>query len=338
MQVNIMRSPESEAGGGQEGAQQAPKRFFEGNAPEAPVDTLDDNGVDISEDGKNAAEGKETANTWTPDPVWDSIRELAPEIVPDDINESNEAELLKTILTKKEKQEYDFNNVKDPFLKEYLENSQNDDFNFHEFITKKANSMDIKRLPKKDAVIEGYKMIYGKSDDNPNGLTEEQIKKAVEDFDDIRLHKEYQEITDKVTTHQNEMTELQKVKYIQDTNKYIDNFLETRGKIPNIAGVEVSKADLEKHNKYFSELTKFDEKGQRPLLELFSDDNLLYELVYLAGENNLKSLINKAKSSVKKTLEEKLSLRKGSKGTSARPSSKGPNWGSFVNKGGDTII
>ena len=182
-------------------------------------------------EGGDGAGGAGGGDTFTPSTHWDYYKSKLPEDqrenfkLPENLSKENELELLDSHF----KQLYTPNtdglievDKLHPFAKEVLELAKTNEFNPDEFIKSKSGALSLLNASDDDLIkMEFVEKVGIKSEKNPNGLTEDEIKTGIESMN----------ILDK-RAKANEIRERKRVEFQRS----------------NVNDPEVVKANIQKHN------------------------------------------------------------------------------------------
>ena len=175
-----------------------------------------------------------------------------------------------------------------------------------------------------DALYNYYKDQHGKTDDNPDGLEEAELKDYISKMDPVKRKIEGLEIKKALINAQNErmeqknnelagQREIQRKEQINavkiDMEKKANETIAQVGNITDIFGIPVSKGELDAFNNEFKQLILPDEKGISPATKLLYNDKVLYKLLYIANKSGaVKDLIQEAKNQDIRELKNSLQI------------------------------
>ena len=177
------------------------------------------------------AGGDSGGDTFTPSTHWDFYKSKLPEDqrtnfkLPENLTKENELELLdghfKQLYTPNTDGLIEVDKLH-PFVKEVIELAKTNEFNPDEFIKSKSGALSLLSASDDDLIkMEFVEKVGIKSDKNPNGLTEDEIKTGIESMN----------ILDK-RAKANEIRERKRVEFQRS----------------NASDPEVIKANIQKHN------------------------------------------------------------------------------------------
>jgi hypothetical protein len=173
-----------------------------------------------------------------------------------------------------------------------------------------------------EKLTEYYAKKYGlKSDDNPNGITEDDIKEHIDNLKGIekkkevieaeRFLKELQENRAKELLQKQEEEYNKQMKQLEEQRrKETDELFNNLEDDVDVFGIKVSKADMQDFRKDFEVLVTPDEKtGDAPILEMLRSNDILLKVAYLLKNQDIaKKALTQVKTQTKKEIEEKLDM------------------------------
>lgn len=199
-----------------------------------------------------------------------------------------------------------------------------------EYVSQVQDGAAYLQLPNREFMEQYYKNNHLKTEDNPIGLTEEEISEELDAMEErggfaltaielkkkeaARIEKENAAKEEKLKKmgkgeEQAPISYEEKVKII---NKAIDTLYEDY--VPNVTdinGLKVSKADMDNFRNTFQELVTPDKETGKPAVnDLIVDDKALFNLLYLAtdGGKRIRSILNDTKTETKSRLINRLGL------------------------------
>lgn len=209
------------------------------------------------------------------------------------------------------------------FIREAIRAHKEGKFNQDDFINRYQGIGDIDKAPSETVIREFYTKKHGlKSDENPNGVTQEEIdayigmlkEKNILDFTarDFRP-----QLKNMVETEKQQQYDQQFDQVINLQKENLNNLFAITEKYDNIYGVKVSKPELEAFNKEVEDFL-LPKKGEQVVpmyvtekfAKLLSNDETLYQMLFAATrEAQIKDNQTRAKESTKRAIEDKLGLR-----------------------------
>lgn len=298
----------------------------------------------LAGEGNGGQENIIAPGEFIPNALWEDLSKVEGFKMPDGLTKDNEVELLKKALvdnklaepeqvktpaelaaieTEKEKDKYKGLDPEAIAFMKYKE--ANPTGTMSDFIRQRNIISDMISLSDKDFMKAHLESQYGlfDKDKNPDGLTQEEIDDAVSALETNKqlpleakkLKAAYRKM-DKEQAVDNtpapEVIEKQKVDEAvtaikTDLNKL---FVDT-GKINEISGIKVSKADLAEINTAFEKAVLPNEQGKVPIIEMLQSDRLLWNFFATAymGDEKIKGALVDAKESTKDKLLSKLGLK-----------------------------
>lgn len=209
-----------------------------------------------------------------------------------------------------------------PFIRDAIKSHKEGKFNQEEFIQKYQGLGDIDTAPSENIIREYYSRKYGiKSEENPNGVTEEEIDTYIKSQKEQKLldftAREFRpQLKNLMEQEREEIYNRDYQTFAETQEKNLNDLFAKTANYDNIYGVKVSKSDLQEFNQ---ELKGFllPEKGEQlqpiyvteKLSELLSNDETLYQMLYAATKSpKIKEALSGAKESTKRNIESKLGL------------------------------
>ena len=238
--------------------------------------------------------------------------------MPEDINEENEVDVFLDFYSKII--EPDLGDIPQE-AKEIINLHKEGKYNPDDYFKNKSSTSDITKLPDEDFLFQTYKLKNGKSDDNPTGWTDEDIRDFLSKKSKIELHELAENGKRQIEDYRSKEKEKQQQFFQQKREKefeFIQNQkIETAKKVVNqhkntrnfFGIIELSPQEKAQYDKDFVEMLKMDKKtGMHKIGELLNDDSVLYEIgaVLWKGRDGLKGYISNLKETIKKETEDKL--------------------------------
>jgi hypothetical protein len=215
-------------------------------------------------------------------------------------------------------------------LQELILASQNEGFDYQKYNERKSKQKEIQELPAKDFLSLYYKSMYGKTEQNPNGLTDEEIQEEISTYSPMQIKiqhnnllSEYNKTVEQERAKVKE--QLQSTKTIitkeeqENLTKNINETIERNKDKKEIAGVPLSEADVKVLPEFFKSIVSVNsETGTTPLDDMLQDDDFLYEVagvIYKMKQGGFKKEISDMKESIKQNIFDKLGLTPEGTGT-----------------------
>lgn len=221
----------------------------------------------------------------------------------------------------------------DDFVQEYREAKKTPDFDRTKFIQQRATSPDT--LDDDSFLFAAYKAQYGKTDKNPSGWDDNQIKSEVGKMSLIAKKQERTNIESVIKTNiakKNEVIATQRETEFNASvekanifnNTLVSSYLKSINGKNTIEGMEFGEADINDYYKSVPEMMKVniitEKDGSKravtmaqQILEkvLATDEGALSLLpyLYMIDKNKIKGYSSFLKESVKKELEKKLGIK-----------------------------
>lgn len=261
------------------------------------------------------------AQAFVPSPHWDLYREKLPEAertnfkVPEGLTKETEmAELDKhfsQIYGKAAAPTFD--NLH-PLAREVQELAKDPNFKPDEFIKSKSQMFNIDSIPNDDLIKSFYLREYGKTDQRPNGLTEEAITNSLANMTDLQKTVEASKIREAEKERAAKMYEYKpvninedpaaKTAYLGEVDKYINGIFKPESErgdkareVRSFAGVDLGETEFQSMKEDMRKLLVPNEKGNIPLMEMLSDDAMLFKFAMFSRmEGKLKDKLVQARN------------------------------------------
>jgi hypothetical protein len=211
--------------------------------------------------------------------------------------------------------------IENHFVKSYLEASSNQGFDHDEFIASQAEVVSMKNKSDFDFMFEVMKKENGKSDNNPEGFTEDEIKEYLESQGRVALNRERKalesQLTEKRNLEQSQLMQQKKEALKQElkllelkeapildqlSKKYVENRV--------INGIEFGESDMKNAAEEFKLLNKYSEDGTKPIVDMiFTPDNLFKAFMFLRRDGALiREILSTLKSDQAKIILERTGI------------------------------
>ena len=260
-------------------------------------------------------------DTFTPSPIWDYYKSKLPETeresfkVPDGITKDNEAEFLDKHLEKIYSKTPTVDTLH-PLAKEIQElSSKVENFDAIEFIKAKAGTLDYGKKDDDTIVTEIYSRQVLKTEQNPNGLTAEEIADNVSKMNAmdkrIMANKYREQIESEIKTKYQpgqQKTIYNDADTMNVYKKQVEDYVnkifvpeaqrgEKAAEIRTIAGVDIGESNFQSFKEDFQKMLLPNEKGVIEMAVKQQDDNYLFEFaMYQRFKDVIKDAIVKAKN------------------------------------------
>ena len=210
-----------------------------------------------------------------------------------------------------------------PEVQELIFASQQEGFDYQKYNERKNKQQEILNLPPKDFLKLYYQSMYGKTEENPNGLTDDEIDEEINSYTPMQLKvqhanllKEYYSNVEAQKAGVNEQVKTAKQNISKEKENElaanINSVIERNKDREEIAGVAFSEADRKALPEFFKSVVSVDPKTNITLLDqMLKDDDFLYEVVgviYKMQQGGFKKEINDMKESLKQSIFDKLGL------------------------------
>ncbi len=236
--------------------------------------------------------------------------------MPEDINEENEYDLLMDFMAKN--LEPDIEGLPDE-AKEIIALHKEGKYNAEQYFSQKSlDYQDVTKLPDKDLLFNLYKARDGKSEQNPNGFTDDEIEDYLGKKSRIELKDMAQSARQQILKTREEKTIQREAEQKQKYEQNFEKLQESRKKRAeevvnrfkdrnNIFGVDFSPDEKREFDKQFFDMISINkETGMTKIAEMLQDDNLLYSVAAILHKGDLSGYITDVKEGVKKSFEERL--------------------------------
>jgi hypothetical protein len=267
--------------------------------------------------------GNGGSNDYTPSPYWDYIKNKLPDEqketfkLPEDISAENEQkyldEHLKSIYGSQEDPLKDVH----PLAREIIEKSKEENFNAEEFVKSKVSTVSLQNATDDDLVKIKYVREIGlKSDENPNGLSEEDMLKGIQEMNPLEKRKianeeraNVQKSVQQSFDYKPDPVAMQK--RVEDYNKGVDQFAEQffakeSETLPEdqrkailsrrtIAGVDLGDAEFTTAKEEFRKSFKVGSDGTTEIQKLLlnNDENLAKAYLFLKYEDKIQQALTR---------------------------------------------
>ena len=287
----------------------------------------------------DGGQGGDGGQAFTPSPYWDLYKTKLPEEqranfkLPENISAENEQQLLddhfKTIYGTQMNPDDILKDIP-PLAKEIIEAAKDPQFNPNEFINKKATIVSAANMSGDDLVYRRYVNKIGiKNEQNPNGLSEEEIraeiakmnpldKKVIENEERAAIQ---QEIEKQIGKGNNDPAAMQKA--IETHNSQISTFADTYfsdkranpEKARTIAGVELSEAEFQAaRTEFINDFSVKDGKAKIAELLLNNDEAMAKAYLFLKYEDKISQALTRKFNDGKNFVFDKLGFNPTDKG------------------------
>ena len=285
----------------------------------------------------NAGGGEGGGEEFTPSPYWDYFKSKLPEdqresfAIPEEVNAENEQEFL----DKKFKEIYapEEDPLKDihPLAREIIDKSKEENFSAEEFIKSKAGTTSLSQASDDDLLKAKYINEIGiKSDENPNGMNEEEILKGIDEMNSLEKKKlaneervKLQKQVEQSFNYKPDPAAMQKqvTDYNKGVSDWADNYFskgtensteeEKKAIISRrtIAGVDLGEAKFQEFKESFAKDFQIGEDGKASIQEMLlnNDEALAKAYLFLKNEDVIRqALTRKFNDGVDFTMEKLL--------------------------------
>ena len=218
----------------------------------------------------------------------------------------------------------------DAFVRNYLVASSKEGFDRKQWLQSLTQQQSIMDLPADRFMFEVYRQEMGKSEQNPDGLTDEELQSYISKKDPVELKIEstkrkaaYRQYEEQREAHEQKVQEERFVQsYSQaekENSEYIDNYLEKTKGFNNIDGIELGEADMQQFRKdlpdfFKRKIVEIDgrkvaySEAEQLLSEITTNPEksvALLPLLWMIKNNKLKGYSSMLKEQVKRNIESK---------------------------------
>lgn len=266
----------------------------------------------------------ENKPTFIYDPVWEQIRDEYEQQhgtgtfkKPDGITPETEKKALLDFLTKAIEPSFDDYPLE---IKEQIELHKKGAYSPEQYFKQRLPENDYTKLSDEEFLIALFHQDLGKSENNPDGLSIEEIKEDISRMSKIQKKElaraRREEILNKREQYQiaeaNRIEQLREKQYDEINSKksiMAQNVVNQHKHVKDFYGIEVSMEEKAQFDRDFLEMIKINkDTGTHKIAEMLNDDAVFYKTAYFLwkGEKGLKGYISDLKENVKKNIEEKL--------------------------------
>jgi len=222
----------------------------------------------------------------------------------------------------------------DDFIIDYKKKKteQGDKFSQEEYLKSKIIQQDISKMSDEDFLFAINKQKYGKTDNNPEGFDDDEIREDIQKMSKFQMRELRQNIVKTYNDLQEEQKSKNKAKLDEDfeknvkivdnnNSKLITNYLKNIEGKSNIDGIEFSEADLAQYKKDIPNMFKVNVikendgkkvakiEAQELLNDIFSDEDksmTFLPLLWMIKNNKLRGYTSSIKEKTKKQIIDKL--------------------------------
>jgi hypothetical protein len=201
----------------------------------------------------------------------------------------------------------------------------------------KPSTIDLNKLPTDDVLTFYFEQEMLKTDENPDGMTKEEIADYVKNMDTMQKRLQAKSIRE-ASNKQKEINDTkQKTEYEERVKKetieantkngqIIDTFVEKYKNIKDIYGMPVSPEQVAEFGKEFKELMTQDETGVSPAQRIIFDNEAFFKLMFLAKKAGYtQDFLREAKNQEIQGFKNKLPGQPASFQSSAQKNTSGPD-------------
>ena len=216
----------------------------------------------------------------------------------------------------------------DPFISQYMK-AKESGISHNDFIKQKVQQQELLNLPDRDFMSRLYQARNGKTEKNPNGWDENAISQHINKMSPIELSEatnQYKaELTKKFDSFEQakktpeQITEAQTLQRAE-VEKVANKIITTMSKRSEIGGMPHTQADIDDFKPVFLDMVEKNPSTGRPRVqELLSDDDVLYDMLYIyhkTKNGGLKKYLSQFKEAYKAEVLEKTGIKpKGTPGS-----------------------
>lgn len=217
----------------------------------------------------------------------------------------------------------------DDFINDYLKAKEDENFSKDKWLESKYKKQNILSLDNKEFMKEMMKQRTDMSDEDIQSDVDKMDKAGTLNFT-ANAQKKYYEKEQMESKNKIDTEALKK--HNTKVSEQVSKLIETKKDKEKIWGLDVDKVHKKEFDERFSKLFEIGESGQRPIDKILSNDELLYDMLFVADGNGniVRSAINDLKENPKQKLEEKLGLQEKEENRRQETNeTKPPNWDKF---------
>jgi hypothetical protein len=264
-------------------------------------------------------------------PIWDTIKEeyeaelgVGTFKMPEGITPETESKILLDWLTENINTGTNLEGIPDT-AKEIIDLHSKGQYDEKKWIEGRLQQKAFLEMPDTDILFSVYKNEYGKTDQNTEGSTDEEISEHINKMTKLeqsieakKIKSQYQQITKERQAKEIELAKQTVENNLINLNKekdtIADKLINAYKNKEELLGISFSKAEIVEYQKFFKEAVKINPKtGTSSLYDLLlQSDETLYELgaiLWKGGGKAIKAKIAEAKNQVKDTIEKKLGVK-----------------------------
>lgn len=202
-------------------------------------------------------------------------------------------------------------------IKDYYLASKEEGFDEQKYYQERQKENELLSLNDKDFMIRYYKSNFGKTEQKPDGLTDEEIIDDISKMPRLQLKTEAEKFKGQLAEYLNtkKQERLNKI----STNKYdskeylerIENTIKKNKDVKDAFGIELSDAEKVHADEAFRQYNKPNpETGKTPLQEMLEDDDMRYYVTALinTGKSGIKGKLSDMKEKIKSDIIKKLGI------------------------------
>lgn len=200
-------------------------------------------------------------------------------------------------------------------MKDYYLASKEEGFDKEKYYEQKQRENNILNLSDVDFMKNYYKSNYGKSEEKPTGLTDEEIAEDISKMSRLQLKAESEKLRGQLVEYLNtkkteRLSKIPSSKY--DSKEYlerIENTITKNKEVKNVFGLDISdaKGQVDEAFRQYNKLNP--ETGKTPLQEMLEDDDMRYNVVALINTSKLaKGKLSEMKEKIKSDIIKKLGI------------------------------
>jgi hypothetical protein len=199
----------------------------------------------------------------------------------------------------------------DPFINEYVNASKQEGFSREKFLQQYNHKVSLLNLPSKDFLYNYFKSQNGKSEQNPDGWTDEEINTHLSKLTRIELDTQAGQLKSKLKESifkpKVDPEALAKKAEIANKalSKRVNTLFDVMSQEKEFGGIPHTEEDAKNFKEFFSAISTINPKTGRPILStMLNDDKVLYKAMYLlwkaeGTEKNIKAWLSDFKEGYK---------------------------------------
>lgn len=202
-------------------------------------------------------------------------------------------------------------------MQDYILASRQPDFDKEKYIAEKNKRETLFSMNDRDFYETYLKANYLKTEDNPDGLTEEELAEELTKMSPLQLKTTTTQLRQELRQYfdkEKEARKMAKINYAEFNNKELETLgsqtIERNKDKMEYFGIPLKENEKKEVDEAYKEWIKVKENGKSLLQEHLENDDVLYQVVALLhkGETGVKGKLTEIKESVKESIIKRLGL------------------------------